>query len=93
MPDLPKPAGIPDDWNERPTGTPGGKQYINPNNPNDRVRVMPGNPSSKYPNQQRAYVIDQNGSFRDVNGNPISGAAPGRTPEAHIPYELFKFQR
>lgn len=93
MPDLPKPEGIPDNWIEKPTDIPGGKEYINPDNPNDRVRVMPGNPNSEYPNQQRAYVIDQSGGFRDVNGNPIAGAAPGRTPEVHIPYELFKFRR
>ena len=93
MPDLPKPQGIPDNWIEMSSDTPGGKEYINPNNPNDRVRVMPGNPSSKYPSQQRPYVIDQNGSFRDADGNPIPGATPGRKPEAHIPYQLFKFRR
>jgi len=46
---LPKPAGIPDEWIEKPTDEPGGKQYVNPENPNDRVRVMPGNPDSPYP--------------------------------------------
>jgi hypothetical protein len=90
---LPKPEGIPDNWIEKPTITPGGKEYINPRNPNDRVRVMPGNPNSKYPNQRAPYVVDQNGSFRDVNGNPVPGAIPGRTPQAHIPFELFKFRR
>jgi hypothetical protein len=93
MPDLPKPEGIPDSWIEKPSDKKGGKEYINPTNRNDRVRVMPGNPSSKHPKQRRPYVIDQNGSFRDVDGNPIGGAAPGRTPEAHIPYALFKFRR
>jgi hypothetical protein len=72
MPDLPKPQGIPDNWIEKSSDTPGGKEYINPNNPNDRVRVMPGNPSSKYPSQQRPYVIDQNGSFRNVDGKSYS---------------------
>jgi hypothetical protein len=93
MPDLPKPEGIPDNWIEKPTIAAGGKEYINPDNPNDRVRVMPGNPNSEYPNQRRPYVIDQNGSFRDMDGNPIPGATPGRTPEAHIPFELFEFRR
>ena len=54
---------------------------------------MPGNPNSEYPSQQRPYVIDQNGGFRDANGDPIPGATPGRMPEAHIPFELFKFRR
>ena len=53
MSDLPKPAGIPDNWIEKPTDTPGGKEYVNPEDPNDRVRVMPGNPNSPYPNQRR----------------------------------------
>jgi hypothetical protein len=90
---LPRPTGIPDDWIEKPTDTSGGTEYINPDNPKDRVRVMPGNPSSQYPSQQKPYVIDQDGSYRDVNGNPIPGSAPSRTAEAHIPYERFKFRR
>jgi hypothetical protein len=93
MPDLPKPEGIPDNWIEKPTVVTGGIEYINPDNPNDRVRVMPGNPNSRYANQRQPYVIDQNGSFRDVEGNTIPGAAPGRTPQAHIPFELFRFRR
>ena len=93
MPDLPKPEGIPDNWIEKPTIAPGGREYINPDNPNDRVRVMPGNPNSDHPNQRQPYVVDQNGSFRDVDGNAIPGAAPGRTVQAHIPFELFKFRR
>lgn len=68
-------------------------EYVNPDDPNDRVRVMPGNPNSQYPHQRRPYVIDQNGSFRDVNGNPIGGPRPGHTPEAHIPYTDFTFRR
>jgi hypothetical protein len=92
-PELPRPEGIPDHWIEKPTETPGGKVYINPDDPNDRVRVMPGNPSSRYPSQQKPYVIDQSGGFRDVDGNLISGPAPGQTPDAHIPYERFRFRR
>ena len=90
---LPKPDGIPDNWIERDTDTHGGREYINPDNPNDRVRVMPGDPHSLYPSQRQSYVIDQNGGYRDVNGNLIPGSAPGRGPEAHIPYELFRFRR
>jgi hypothetical protein len=93
MPDLPKPQGIPDNWIEKPTIAPGGPEYINPDNPNERVRVMPGNPNSGHPNQGRPYVIDQIGNFRDVDGNPIPGPARGRTVQAHIPFELFKFRR
>jgi hypothetical protein len=54
---------------------------------------MPGNPNSEYPSQRRPYVVDQNGGFCDANGDPIPGGTPGRMPEAHIPFELFKFRR
>ena len=93
MPDLLKPEGIPDNWIEKPTVAPGGMEYVNPDNPNDRVRIMLGNPNSRYSNQRQPYVIDQHGGFRDVNGNLIAGVAPGRMPEAHIPLDLFKFRR
>jgi hypothetical protein len=90
---LPKPAGIPDNWIEKPTRTQGGMEYVNPVDPNDRVRIMPGNLQSRYPSQRRPYVIDQCGGYRDVNGNPVRGPSPGRAPEAHIPYESFRFRR
>jgi hypothetical protein len=90
---LPKPEGIPDNWIEKPTDKRGGKEYVNPNNSNDRVRVMPGDPDSPHPIQQSPYVIDQNGGYRDISGNPIPGPRPGTTAAAHIPYDLFKFRR
>ena len=88
-----RPEGIPDDWIVTPTKGEGGTEYINPQNANDRVRVMPGNPESGLPAQQKPYVKDQNGGFRDVNGGPIRGSNPGDSPEAHIPYNQFKFRR
>jgi hypothetical protein len=90
---LPKPQGIPDDWLIKPSRKGGGTEYINPHNPNDRVRVMPGSPTNLNPNQQRPYVLDQNGGYRDVDGNRVPGPNPRLRPKAHIPYELFKFQR
>jgi len=93
MPALPKPHGIPDNWIERPTRRAGGREYINPDNPNDRVRIMPGDPNSPNPSQRRSYVVDQHGGFRDAQGNRISGPNPGAMPQAHIPYEQFRFRR
>lgn len=91
---VPKPAGIPDNWIEKPSAKGGGTEWINPTNPNDRVRVMPGNPSSDYKEQQGPYVKDQNnGAFVDKNGQPIGGPRPGNTPESHIPYEDYVFKR
>jgi hypothetical protein len=93
MPALLKPAGIPDNWMASPTRKGGGTVYTNPDNPNDLVRVMPGDPNSPHPTRRGPYVIDQNGGYRDVNGNRISGRNPGRNPRAHIPYDLFRFRR
>jgi hypothetical protein len=85
-PHLPKPAGIPDDWIVRPTEKGGGTAYVNPANPNDRVRVMPGDPDSPFPMRRVPYVIDQQGGYRDVNGSPIPGTQPG--PIARGAYSL-----
>ena len=71
----------------------GGTVYINPDNPNDRIRVMPGDPDALYPGQRAPYVTDQNGGYRDVDGNLIPGANPSRTAAAHIPYDRFRFRR
>lgn len=72
----------------------GGTIYINPNNEHDLVRVMPGNPGSQYPHQQRPYVIDRNwGGYRNKDGQPIGGARPGKDPDAHIPYDIYIFWR
>ena len=92
-PRPPKPDRVPPDWITKPTKKNDGTEYINPENDNDRIRVMQGNPNSPYPEQQVPYVRDQKGGFRDVNGNPIRGPDPGRTPDAHIPYDQFRFRR
>ena len=90
---LPKPDGIPDNWIVKPTRKRGGAVYLNPDNPNDRIRVMPGDPNALHPTQRVPYVIDQNRGYRDVNGNVIPGANPSRTAAAHIPYNRFRFRR
>jgi hypothetical protein len=92
-PVLPKPPGIPDNWVIKPARKEGGTIYINPDNSNELVRVMPGDPNSRFPWRCTPYVVDQNGGYRDVNGNPIGGGNPGRTAEAHIPYDDFRFRR
>lgn len=47
-----KPDGIPDNWIEKPTTDGSGMEWVNPDNTGDRVRSMPGNPDSDYPNSQ-----------------------------------------
>jgi hypothetical protein len=87
-----KPAGIPTTWIEKPADKNGGVRWTDPNNSSNFVRAMPGDPASRYPHQQVPYVIRQNGSFRDVNGDPILGSDPAKTPAADIPASQFKFQ-
>lgn len=92
-PAVTKPEGIPDHWIEVPSRKSGGTIWFNPDNPNQRVRVMPGDPNSPYPHRQYPYVVHQDGSFRDVEGRSISGPKPRETPEAHIPAGDFRFRR
>ncbi len=91
---LERPLGIPRDWRTIMSDKGGGVTYINPNNPNDRIRVMPGDPSSPYPHKQRPYVVDQNwGAFVNRDGQRLSGSRPGHEADAHIPYDVYFFWR
>jgi RHS repeat-associated protein len=86
---LKPPAGIPDHWDSKPSEKPGGTVYTNPENSNDFVRDMPGNPNSPSPAQQGPYVIrSDNGTILDVNQTPLPSA---KIPEAHIPRSKFIF--
>ena len=81
--------GIPAHWPEQPTKRGGGTKYANPDNPHDTVRIMPGNPRSPHPAQQRPYVKRmKEGRALDPTGEPVDP----RSPEAHIPLDAFKFR-
>jgi len=86
---LPRPAGIPADWRVAPSRSGGGIRYSDPTNPANSVRVMPGNPSSPYPNTQAPYVRWQkNGQPLDINGNMLPTK---KSADAHIPLGDFRF--
>ena len=89
-----KPAGVPDNWREEPTKGDGGRQWVNPDNPGDRVRVMPGNPDSPNPGQREPYVRDvRNGNqWLDVNGNRIEGKTGRNSPDTHVPVKDYVFR-
>lgn len=73
---------IPGDWVKQPSRKGGGEVYVNPKNPGDRIRIMPGNPASPFPAQRRPYWKDQrNGKCYDVKG----GEVPCGSEAAHIP--------
>ena len=85
---LPRPEGIPADWIVKPSKTGGGIRYIDPKNPHNSVRVMPGDPDSPFPNSRQPYVRHlQHGQSLDVHGNVV----PKNTPDAHIPLRDFHF--
>ncbi|NGX37473.1 MAG: hypothetical protein K1000chlam2_00629 [Chlamydiae bacterium] len=63
--------------------------YIHPEHTHTSIRVMPGKPHSKYPHQQKPYVIcRKNGKTLDKFGKIVNSTAP----EAHIPIEEFIFK-
>jgi len=83
---IARPKGVPADWVAKPSKTGGGTRFVDPANPHNSVRVMPGDPKSPFPNSQRPYVRHlKDGQSLDVNGNVV----PKNTPEAHIPLEDF----
>jgi len=83
------PPGIPESWRIRPTRGTGGAWYYDPANMGNAVRVMPGDPTSPYPNSQVPYVRWQrNGQPMDVNGNVLPTQM---SPDAHIPLPDFLF--
>ena len=82
---LGRPAIVPKGWIEKPGSKgKGGTEYIDPNNPHNRVRVMPGNPNSPNPAQREPYmVVKQNGQYLDSNLNEVEGDSV----DAHIPVD------
>ncbi|TAH33000.1 hypothetical protein EYC58_02490 [Candidatus Saccharibacteria bacterium] len=83
-----RPTGVPSTWRKVPSDKGGGVKYINPLNPHDSVRVMPGNPLSPNIGQQTPYVVRQlNGRYLDQFGNSVNR----KSLESHIPYDDFLF--
>lgn len=81
-----RPKGVPVTWIAQPTRSGGGTRFVDPSNPHNSVRVMPGNPNSPFPNSQRPYVRH----IRDGNSLDIEGKVVSKTsPDAHIPLEEF----
>ncbi|QVL30267.1 hypothetical protein KIH39_15545 [Telmatocola sphagniphila] len=87
-----RPPGIPDGWRIRGTKSKGGIEYYNPNNPNESVRIMQGNPNSPYPNSQGPYVRqrDAGGNYLRPDGtrSPLPNGG-NKDPDTHIPLERY----
>ena len=73
----------PSGWIEKVSKKGDGKVYCDPNNAQNNIRIMTGNPNSPNPAQRVDYVkYQKNGVFYYVNGKPLVN---GRCAEAHIP--------
>jgi hypothetical protein len=89
IPTFPRPEGIPQNFLVNISEKGAGIEYVHPTNNHIFVRVMPGQPHSQFPTQQKPYVVQiKNGQAFDKLGNRISPKAP----EAHIPLEEFIYR-
>ena len=76
-----RPHPIPGHWSARPSDRGGGIIYTDPKNPENFIRIMPGNPSASYPEAREPYVrIHVPGGYRNNNG----GIGGRRDQDTHI---------
>ncbi len=89
LPTFSRPKGIPENFRVQLSDKGGGIRYIDPCNPHNEIRVMPGKPHSPLPYQQKPYVVQKrDGKALDRYGNLINK----NHPEAHIPVDEFVYQ-
>jgi len=92
-----RPKGIPESWSVQLSKNGGGMRYkyLIPDTTGDfilkgEVRVMPGNPNSKWPSQRKPYVKhSSNGQFLDKNRNIV----PADSAASHIPINEYNFEK
>ncbi len=85
---FPRPKGIPNNFKVTFSNKGCGMKYINPQNPHESIRVMPGKPHSIKASQRKPYVIYQkHGKTLDKFGNIVDAASA----EAHIPVDEFVY--
>ena len=89
IPTFERPVGIPENYLVRITEKGAGMEYVHPTNKALSIRVMPGKPHSPNPLQQKPYIVQIiDKTAIDRNGNLVSS----RSPEAHIPLDLFIYR-
>lgn len=85
----PRPKGVPKDWIPKASDKDGGTKWVDPKNPHNSVRSMPGDPNSPYPNSQKPYVRwTRNGRPLDRSGRELPTKYSN---EAHIPQSEFEY--
>lgn len=86
---FPRPKGIPDNYRVKLSNKGAGIKYVHPIDEGTYVRVMPGQPYSQKPGQQRPYVNHRiHGKSIDKFGNFVSN----KSKKAHIPVEEFIYR-
>jgi YD repeat-containing protein len=84
-----RPKGVPENWRETNSDTPGGQKWVDPNDTGNTVRTSPGNPNSEFPNSRTPYVRQTvNGRYVDKDGKFVARKAE----EGHIPLQDFRFR-
>ncbi|NGX46044.1 MAG: hypothetical protein K940chlam2_01226 [Chlamydiae bacterium] len=94
---FPRPKGIPEGWATQISKNGGGMRYqlgaldkVGDMTLKVEVRVMPGNPSAKWPSQRRPYAKHSvDGKYLDKYGNTV----PKEAAEAHIPLDEYNFEK
>jgi RHS repeat-associated protein len=77
---------IPANWKLQSSKKRDGYVFSDPNNPNNNIRIMRGNPNSPNDSQQHPYVkYHKDGVNYDVSGNPVANDSP----QAHVPFNAF----
>lgn len=86
--------GVPDGWGVKVSKIKKGEEKFqglviaHPEDRNIKLRIMPGNPNSKYPNSKGPYVKQEvNNVFHDKNGKIVDN----KSDDAHIPLSEWKF--
>ncbi len=89
IPTFPRPPGIPENFRIQLSKRGAGIKYVDPENPGNNIRVMPGKPHSPWEHQQKPYVVEYiNGQPIDAAGNMVLDSAP----EAHVPLEKYTYK-
>ncbi len=87
--------GIPHNWGKKVSKPKDGDklqgfEYLNLNNEEIRIRVMPGDPSSQFPTSRKPYIRQTIGDKAiDHHGNIV----PRKSEAAHIPLDEYKFSK
>jgi hypothetical protein len=91
-----KDKNIPDDWPSKVTKVKPaeekfqGLDFSHPENPEVRVRVMPGHSNTPFPTSQEPYVVQRVG---DKAIDRLGNAVKPNASEAHIPLKEYQFTK